>query len=100
MFKERDKIVRDASKIKSKYQYLLNDKKNLQNRIHYLEEKLKDVNEKATLVERKPESSLTNNISQAISNLVSLHYSRYSEKRVGREIADVVWPHNFMNGVV
>ena len=75
-------------------------KNNLQNRIHYLEEKLKDVNEKATLVDRKPESSITNNISQAISNLVSLHYSRYSEKRVGREIADVVWPHNFMNGVV
>ena len=31
---------------------------------------------------------------------MSLHYSRYGEKRVGKEIADVVWLFNFMNGAV
>ena len=81
--------MKDASKLKAKYQYVLQDKKQLQNRVHYLEDKLSEVTEKDTLVKRNSETTLTDNISQAISNLVSLHYSIYGEKQVGQEMSDV-----------
>ena len=65
-----------------------------------MKKKLSEVTKKATLAEQNSETTLTDNISQAISNVVLLHYSRYGEKQVGQEIADVVWSYNFMNGVV
>ena len=66
IFKEKEKTLKEASKIKTKYQYLLEDKKQLQNRIRYLEEKLASTSEKATLVERNKNRTLTENISQSI----------------------------------
>ena len=80
--------------------YLLEEKKQLSNRIRYLESQLAESNKKATLVERKSNDNLSDNVNQAITNIVTTHYRRYGEKRIGKEIADVVWSYNFMNGVV
>ena len=75
--KEKEKVLKDAVKIKAKYQYLLDDKKQLSNRMQYLEEKLAESNKKATALIEK--SDLSENIRQAISNVVSTHYSQYGE---------------------
>ena len=70
--------IKRRSKIKAKYQYLLDNKKQLSNSVQYLEEKLAESNKKATALIEK--SDLSENISQAISNVVSTQYSRYGEK--------------------
>ena len=62
IFKEKDKIVRDAEKVTSKYKYLLEEKKQLSNRIQYLESKLAESNKKATLVERKSNENVSDNV--------------------------------------
>ena len=79
IFKEKDKIVRDAEKVTSKYKYLLEEKKQLSNQIRYLELQLAESNKKSTLVERKSNDNLSDNVNQAITNIVTTHYRRYGE---------------------
>ena len=100
LFKEKEKVLKEASTIKSKYQYLLEEKKQQSDRIRYLEKKLAETNKKSTFVSRDDSRSLTESVRDCVTNIVNTHYTRYGEKRIGKEIADVVWSYNFMNGTV
>ena len=100
LFKEKEKVLKEASTIKSKYQYLLEEKKQQSDRIRYLEKKLAETNKKSTFVSRDDSRSLTESVRDCVTNIVNTHYTRYGEKRIGKEIADVLWSYNFMNGTV
>ena len=101
LFQEKEKVVTQAQKIQAKYQYLLEEKKNLKARIAFLEKKVKHTNEQATQVEiSKEDRDLSKTVREALINIISTNYYRYGEKRVAREISDVVWSSSFFNGVV
>ena len=90
LFKENEKIVSDAAKLKARYQYNMQEKKQLYHRVPYLEKNYLPTRGKI----------LTEDISQTLQDMFSTHYLRFGEKRIGKEISDVLFSSNFMNGIV
>ena len=71
----------------------------MKSRISFLEKKVDDANIRATCVSENTDN-LSSSVREALINVISTHFSRYGEKRVARDIADVVWSSTFFNGVV
>ena len=53
LFKEKEKILTQAQKSQAKYQYVLEERKQLKARIQYLEKKVDSVTKQATSLENK-----------------------------------------------
>ena len=51
-----------------------------------------------TILERG--ESLTEAINRTLQDMFSTHYSRLGEKRIRKEILDVLFSSNFMNGIL
>ena len=64
----------------AKYQYVLEDKKQLKARIQYLEKKVDSVTKPATSLENK-KNDLPDTLRQALINVIGSHYKRYGKKK-------------------
>ena len=77
----------------------MQEKKQLYHSVQYLEQKLSAANQKRTTMPERVEM-LTEDINQTLQDMFSTHYSRFGEKRIGKEISDALFSPNFMNGIV
>ena len=77
----------------------MQEKKQLYHSVQSLEQKLSAANQKRTTMPARGEM-LTEDINQTLQDMFSTHYSRFGEKRIGKEISDVLFSSNFMNGIV
>ena len=98
LFEEKDKILTNASRVKAKYHYVLNEKTKLINRVTFLENKLEETKSRTGYVTEKV--NFEEDVSQALTNIIKLHYARFGKKRVSNGIANVVYSSTFMNGAI
>ena len=101
LFWKQEDSLKESTKIKKQNLILLKEKDSMRKKIAALEHEIKSISSEGHVLSHPDVNlSLKDNMINCINMLVSLFFTRYGTKRIGKEIADAVWSLDCCSGNV